>query len=822
MRQYYSNITPVFPDPALYSPDFSYMDKMLQRKEQQYNQGYNKVANLWSYMSRPVTNAENAKLRDSLLKQAKEKLKNISSLDLSQYQNVESAMNVFAPYYNNTDLIGDQAFTEFLNEQENIAEGYRNTEGGKYFSEENLNEIKFQRSNFANAKPSDWKKFYQNKRAYTPYYDTTDEYVKLMDKFKPSSVTTINKNGAYITTITDKSWYKEDIERYLQGTLSEKAKEQWAIASRNRLYSNPEGIKNLFLQQTKERFPAIDKELDALDIRIIKAKTPEEKTQLLNNKEYFKQLKADLAEKVSKIEKGDQNYINANLESFAKSVYINGMVDKISNAYIHKDVDQKLDYDDWLMTQYKEGEANYRARLHEEGADRRKRWELGKDEINEPPDVTVPTYEDDKQKPKTASEYQSEASDAKKLADQKKQQLINHIRGSRKSGDNKPITDKEIHEFIAANKKSSIVNEYAEAEASYNSVKIRVEEFNRQADDYARSQISKDDYNILQQWKQEKNKIEIQQFGSIAPQPGENKIEWNGSTWLLKDPSGKVIADKGKYYFEKHNGVSKADLDRQLNKGMAAFSASTKSGLQRGPQIEKAYQQYRDSYLNQKQIVSVKAQGKAYSENVATFKTKKAEVSAVTNLDPNEIITITSIPNPKTGLDMEIKVKTTTENPLNDTRFENIKNSIETRNPGSKVISYNEKEGSIFIRGLGSQLQSFSDINIYRKINPAHREQIETLTSWKGVPDSHLDVTFPVQDINQVNRKFEIRKVVGSSPGINDMYILINPEDGKNINPGEAYKDVMIPYNTMAQLLQRPDLDDILIKMKDKNSKIKY
>jgi hypothetical protein len=44
MRQYFSNITPVFPTPALYNPDFSFMDKMLQRKQAQYEKGFSELA----------------------------------------------------------------------------------------------------------------------------------------------------------------------------------------------------------------------------------------------------------------------------------------------------------------------------------------------------------------------------------------------------------------------------------------------------------------------------------------------------------------------------------------------------------------------------------------------------------------------------------------------------------------------------------------------------------------------------------------------------------------------------------------------------------
>lgn len=811
MRQYFANITPVFPDPVLYTPDFGYMDKMLQRKQAQYDKGFAQLSSVWQQISRPVTNPENAKKRDEFLRQAKENLKNLSTLDLSDYKNVQSAMRVFEPYANNTELIGDQAFTQFLNEQENIAEGYRNQDGGKYFNEENLNDVRSQRAEFAAAKPSDWSKFYQNKRAYTPYYNTTEEYVKLMEKFEPSSVTTINKNGAYITTITDKSWYKEDIQRYLDGTLSGNAKQQWNIEARNRLKANPDGIKNLFLQQTKERFPAIDKELSALDIRILKAKTPEEKAQLENNKQYFKQLKVDLAEKVSKVEQGDQNFINANLENFAKTVYMNGMVDKIADSYKKKDIDQKLDFDDWMMTRYREEQANYRARLNEEGANYRALLNAkGKEGegATEAPDVTIPTYEDDSQAPKTAAQYAKEASALKNESDQKRQQLINHIRSSRGPNANQTVTDDDVHSFVINNQNSSLVQEYAQASAAYDASSKSVKEFDRQADDYARKQLGEDDYNILQQWKNQKTNI-----------ANQNKVEWNGKTWLLKDPSGKVLQDKGKYYFDKNMGVSQADLDKRLGNITAGFRATGIPGLQRGAQLQEAYNQYKNNYLKQEKLVSIKAQGKAFSENVSTFKEKKAELSSVTNLDPNDIVTITSSPNPKTKLDMEIKLKTSAEKPLDKTRFENIKNSIETRNPGAKVITYNENEGTIFVRGLGGNLQSFSDINIYRNVNPAHRTQIETLTEWKVTPESSFELTFPGVDASGINRYFNIRKVAGSTPGINDMYMLINPMDQKNIRPKEAYNDIMIPYNTMANLLKRnaQELNAILEVAKNKN-----
>jgi hypothetical protein len=808
MRQYYSNIAPIFPDPVIYNPDFGYFDKMLQRKEDQYNKGFQQVSKMWQYVSRPVTNEYNAQVRDAFLKQAKENLKNISSLDLSEYQNVESALNVFAPYYKNTNLIMDQELTEFYDQQEGIAESYKNQDGGKYFNEVNLADVRSQREDFAKAKPEDWKYFYNNKRSYKPYYNTTDERIKAMEKFKPSSVTTINKNGAYITTITDKSWYKEDISRYLEGVLSAPAKEQFALEARQAFRNNPNALVGAYIKQSESRLPAIDKELKEIDIRMLKAKTDEERQQLQANKDYFKKLKTSISESVTNLKKGDKGYVNQKFEELAKSVYIDQIIDQTADSYQHQDIDRKLDYDEWVMLQARENGANYRARLAQEGADRRALWALSAkdkkegEEEGEAPDVSVPTYEneDDAIKPKTVSQLQSEAFQAEKEAESKKAEIVSYLRNAKGV---KEVTDYAIRSFLASNPNSDMVKEYGTALSIAKSKRDKIKNFEFQADEYARNQMGDANYKSLRTWQEAKNVGVEEQL----------KVEWDPvkKTYLQKDASGKVIADKGKFYYDKHMGQSQADIDKRMADVAGVIKAKGATGIGNGLQLQQAYDQYRNQYLNTPNSTLVQGKGKAYSEKVVTFKEKKAEISAVANINPDDIVTISAIPSVKRGVDLQIKLKTSKENPLDETRFKAIKADIETRNPGSKVLTYNEDNGTVFVTGLGSKLKSFDDINLYKNIHPAFSDQIENLVEFKGPPNSRYIADFPALDKSGRNVVFQIMKIIPESLNGDPSYILLNPKNGTSIKD-EMYKNITIPYIAMVNLLQLPsdELDNIL------------
>ena len=66
-----------------------------------YDQGWSQLNAAYNFVNKDLTNPQNLKDREIFLKQAKNNLKGLAGMDLSQHQNVMSARGVFEPWANN-------------------------------------------------------------------------------------------------------------------------------------------------------------------------------------------------------------------------------------------------------------------------------------------------------------------------------------------------------------------------------------------------------------------------------------------------------------------------------------------------------------------------------------------------------------------------------------------------------------------------------------------------------------------------------------------------------------------------------------------------
>jgi hypothetical protein len=810
MRQYYSNIAPIFPDPVIYNPDFGYFDKMLQRKEDQYNKGFQQVSKMWQYVSRPVTNEYNAQVRDAFLKQAKENLKNVSSLDLSEYQNVESALNVFAPYYKNTNLIMDQELTEFYDQQEGIAESYKNQDGGKYFNEVNLADVRSQREDFAKAKPDDWKYFYNNKRSYKPYYNTTDERIKAMEKFKPSSVTTINKNGFYITTITDKSWYKEDISRYLEGVLSGPAKEQFALEARQAFRNNPNALVGAYIKQSESRLPAIDKELKEIDIRMLKAKTDEERQQLQANKDYFKTLKTSISESVTNLKKGDKGYVNQKFEELAKSVYIDQIVDQTADSYSRKDIDQKLDFDQAALTIYREDQANYRARLNNEAAMQRLKMQLGAKKKGEEEDVvspiTVSGSADEETEELSIDNLKKKVAESETQVDVSRQQLLAQIVNADSKDKIRSINDVDDYAFAQfvsdpKNANNKYVKDYVQAAVNRNTYKNAYENRGQDVEKYVKEQMGEANYNEFKKAQVLATNTPPKEF--VSPYSSQNRGDMQSN----------------QYQIFKQRGVAQRNA-AEISKGIASNRVGMDIG--RYKDLESAYNTYRDAAIKNQRTtkISLVDKGLRTTKGTSGFKAQAPQAAGLIGENTDDISYITTRPRVDGKIDMEIATKDMGTDKWGKDRYKNLIEKIRNEQPGATVSEYNEKKPYITIRGLSTNspgLSSFDEYNVYSKVAPEHSGAVRVLANWRGPSiGSSYDQAFVVTDATNTNRIFHIRKVTGVNEG-SDTYMLLNPMSGKPISNNINSESIVPQYNFMKELVYgkySPYLDEVLLKLK--------
>lgn len=99
-----------------YEPDFSWMSGVLQAKETQYEKGLSEIASGYSsIVNQPITSFENIEKRKEYINAAQEGLKKITTQDLSKDKNVRQAEALYAPFWEDEDILYDIGYTKYEN-----------------------------------------------------------------------------------------------------------------------------------------------------------------------------------------------------------------------------------------------------------------------------------------------------------------------------------------------------------------------------------------------------------------------------------------------------------------------------------------------------------------------------------------------------------------------------------------------------------------------------------------------------------------------------------------------------------------------------------
>lgn len=98
-------------DPVSYTPDFSFLRYVLDKKEGQYEQGLKQASASYNALKKELTDPTNVNKREDFFKNIKGQLETIASSDLSLQQNVNYANSVFDPLANDKAFIYDSYYT---------------------------------------------------------------------------------------------------------------------------------------------------------------------------------------------------------------------------------------------------------------------------------------------------------------------------------------------------------------------------------------------------------------------------------------------------------------------------------------------------------------------------------------------------------------------------------------------------------------------------------------------------------------------------------------------------------------------------------------
>jgi hypothetical protein len=179
MATYLQGVTDYIPDYQPFQPDLNFYANLLQTKQTQYDTNWNALNNLYGQLyGADLTHDQNIKKKDELLKQIDFNLKRVSGLDLSLEQNVNQAMQVFRPFYEDKYLIKDMAYTKNWKNTYSNAQALLNSPDPKQAAkhwDEGVRGLEYRRQMFKDATLDETLSMADAQ--YTPKVDVITEYM---------------------------------------------------------------------------------------------------------------------------------------------------------------------------------------------------------------------------------------------------------------------------------------------------------------------------------------------------------------------------------------------------------------------------------------------------------------------------------------------------------------------------------------------------------------------------------------------------------------------------------------------------------------------
>ena len=201
MATYLQGVTDYIPDYQPFQPDLNFYANLLQAKQSQYDSNWKQLNNLYGTLyGADLTHDQNIKKKDELLKQIDFNLKRVSGLDLSLEQNVNQAMQVFKPFYEDKYLMKDMAYTKNWKNTYNSANALKTSQDEKQRKQwwsTGIQGLELRRQMFKDASLEET--LNMSNAQYTPFVNAVTEYMDLAKKYNVGSVQQLpDESGLYL------------------------------------------------------------------------------------------------------------------------------------------------------------------------------------------------------------------------------------------------------------------------------------------------------------------------------------------------------------------------------------------------------------------------------------------------------------------------------------------------------------------------------------------------------------------------------------------------------------------------------------------------
>lgn len=306
----------------------------IQTRNSYWDAGASQLKNAYSnFLNLDLTRKDNRDKLDGLMQSANGQLKKSTQTDLSLSGNVNDAMSAFDPIVKNDDIMGDNAITKFYKSQMSVAESYRNKDNGKGYSDMNVKYLMQGLQDYATdpnaGNNGNWRKYYNERKEYSPFHDVGAEVHGLLKDFKPTVFTrneaVLDSKGiptGYLRKVVDKEQTATELNSYLESNLSDAAKQQMRINGSVMYNKNYAALGTQLYNDNTERIGTINKQISTLtaDLKNPKASDVEKKTIQDQIDGYNSQI-SDYQDQNKKMKSGDFGFIKDNYDQYAGAIY---------------------------------------------------------------------------------------------------------------------------------------------------------------------------------------------------------------------------------------------------------------------------------------------------------------------------------------------------------------------------------------------------------------------------------------------------------------------------------------------------------------------
>jgi hypothetical protein len=392
MATYIQGLTDYIPKAEPYKPNFDFLNTVLATRQARYDSALNQLSGAYgSIVYADLTRDDNKIARDNFLKNSEKAIQQITSLDLSDPANVQTAQQVFQPFVDDKKMQYDIIFTKGVKNGVNTAEMFKNSldpETSSKYWDVGVRGLQYRQLEFKNA--SQDKAYKMAVPKYVPYVNIMQKAHDLVgDDFKNISIEELK--GGYNITTTGGPKSINVISQYLSMALGndpsvrDYAKELSYVNSMNNITTLANQKYNGDIEQASAEYYVTNSEValendrsrlediqenvseTAGKVSVYQSRinrgdklSPKEEAQyqaLLKEKTVGNKLVSDLTDRITQISTAintsDIDLLSRAVQASSATSYISDELSKASQVEAYKNYSVKRKADEYRFEEYK-------------------------------------------------------------------------------------------------------------------------------------------------------------------------------------------------------------------------------------------------------------------------------------------------------------------------------------------------------------------------------------------------------------------------------------------------------------------------------------